>query len=106
MVSSLGGNARTGTSEGGSSDEEDDDDEEASTASHSQPTSAAPAVPNTSRDAGTPSVALSFSGVKASDEKLPLPLVDYILNVVRNSSLSNFTKSCMNKLGSSWHLLQ
>lgn len=83
MVTSLGSNARAGTSEGGSSDEEDDDDEEASTASHSQPASSAPPVPATSRDAAVPAPPLSFAtGGKNIDEKLPLPLVDYILNVV------------------------
>lgn len=95
MVASLGSNARAGTSEGGSSDEEDDDDEEASTASHSQPTSAAPAMTPgnaANRDAAVPVPPLSFSTggktiaaavVNVPDEKLPLPLVDYILNVVR-----------------------
>lgn len=83
IVTTLGSAARAGTSEGGSSDEEDDDDEEASTASHSQPASQAPpVVPPQGRDATVPVPALSFAGGKSTDEKLPLPLVDYILNVV------------------------
>ena len=67
-------NPRNGTSEGGSSDEEEEDEEEASTASHTQ----APVPVGTSSredsNQATPTVFLT--------NKTPVPLVDYILNVV------------------------
>jgi len=79
QVAPVTNNARSGTSEGGSSDEEEDDDDEASTASHSHPHPVTASREDSNQ--ATPSV--SSTSVVNSDEKTAIPLVDYILNVVR-----------------------
>ncbi len=75
----VNSNARSGASEGGSSEDEDEDDEETSTASHSHPV----ASNSSSREEVVPENTQSSSGIVCNTEdKLPIPYMDYVLNVV------------------------
>lgn len=73
-------NSRSAASEGGSSDDDDDDDEETSTASHSQPVASA----SGSREEVVPDNPPTSSayGLPNSEDKSPVPYMDYVLNVV------------------------
>lgn len=79
----VNSNARSGASEGGSSEDEDDDDEETSTASHSQPVASSS---SSREEVILPDNAQSSTGAAGSntEDKAPIPYMDYVLNVVRN----------------------
>lgn len=79
----VGGNGG-GENNAGSSDEDDDDEEEASTSSHHNQRDVANAL-NCSREAGGQGAAA------ATNERTPIPLIDYILNVMKfvDAILSN-----------------
>lgn len=78
VMSSVSTNARSGASEGGSSDDEEEDEEETSTASHSQPV---PSSSSSRDEVGQENPVSSTLGT-SSDEKTPVPFMDYVLNVV------------------------
>lgn len=80
----VGGNGG-GENNAGSSDEDDDDEEEASTSSHHNQRDVASAL-NCSREAGA-----QGTGTAATNERTPIPLIDYILNVMKfvDAILSN-----------------
>lgn len=79
----VGGNGG-GENNAGSSDEDDDDEEEASTSSHHNQRDVTSAL-NCSREAGAQGAAA------ATNERTPIPLIDYILNVMKfvDAILSN-----------------